>query len=185
MMRKSPVLESQNSFERIRQLVEREGKSARNLVAWSVPAVEQSERSHGKVRARRRPARSSGLSRSERMCMAAAGQYSGTQRGSGEVGKTAKVDVHARYWSYLFDHLFRAVDEIYRTCEVDNSIIECQVVLCACLVCVQPSPPPPPSWQEVMMTLEACRRDFEALIRRIEMEKSLESSSQGRSEVLK
>lgn len=35
------------------------------------------------------------------------------------------------------------------------------------------------------MTLEACRRDFEALIRRIEMEKSLESNSQGRSEAIK
>lgn len=73
--------------------------------------------------------------------MAAAGQYSGTQRGKGEAGKTAKVDVHARYWSYLFDNLFRAVDEIYRTCEVDNSIIECQVVSCVCLVCMRPSLP--------------------------------------------
>lgn len=35
------TLESQNSYERIRQLVKREGKTARNLVTWSVPAVDQ------------------------------------------------------------------------------------------------------------------------------------------------
>lgn len=115
--------------------------------------------------------------------MAAAGQYSGAQRGSSEAGRTAKVDVHARYWSYLFDHLFRAVDEIYRTCEEDNSIIECQVVCSPCVHATLSLSWLPLSWQEVMMTLEACRRDFEALIHRIEMEKSLESSSQGRSEV--
>ncbi len=33
--------ELQISSERIRQLVEREGKTARNLVTWSVPAINQ------------------------------------------------------------------------------------------------------------------------------------------------
>lgn len=128
--RKSPILEGQSSFERIVNLVEREGKSARNLVAWSVPAVEQDGLGRGqrKARGRRRPSRGrSELSRSERMCLAASGQYSSTARGRKEGGKSAKADVHARYWSYLFDNLSLAVDEIYRTCEADGSVIECQV----------------------------------------------------------
>lgn len=38
-----------------------------------------------------------------------------------------KSDLRARYWSYLFDNLKRAVDEIYSTCETDESTVECEV----------------------------------------------------------
>ena len=139
MMRRSSALESQSSFDKIQQLVKREGKSARNLVAWSVPAVHTEQanagratrRVRGTAGARRRPIRtgsSERLSRSEKMCRVAAGQYSSSALGRKEGARPAtKADVHARYWSYLFGNLFRAVDEIYRTCEVDGSVIECQV----------------------------------------------------------
>ena len=51
---------------------------------------------------------------------------SGSRKLSGSFsGK--KNDLRARYWSYLFDNLKRAVDEIYGTCEADKSIVECQV----------------------------------------------------------
>ena len=40
-----------------------------------------------------------------------------------------KIDLRARYWSYLFDNLKRAVDEIYTTCETDESVMECQVIV--------------------------------------------------------
>ena len=40
---------------------------------------------------------------------------------------TKKVDLRARYWAFLFDNLQRAVDEIYQTCEADESIVECKV----------------------------------------------------------
>ena len=36
-------------------------------------------------------------------------------------------NLRARYWSYLFDNLQRAVDEIYKTCENDESTVECEV----------------------------------------------------------
>lgn len=130
------ALESQNSFERLQQLVKREGKSARNLVAWSVPTAHTEETvSRGKAGARRRSntvGSEKELSRSEKMCVAAAGQYTQTRSALG--GKESRrpvnrADVHARYWSYLFDNLFRAVDEIYKTCEMDESVIECQVTL--------------------------------------------------------
>lgn len=38
-----------------------------------------------------------------------------------------KVDLRARYWAFLFDNLRRAVDEIYVTCESDQSVVECKV----------------------------------------------------------
>ena len=40
-----------------------------------------------------------------------------------------KVDLRARYWAFLFDNLRRAVDEIYVTCESDQSVVECKVGL--------------------------------------------------------
>ena len=44
----------------------------------------------------------------------------------------SKIDsLRARYWSYLFDNLQRAVDEIYKTCDNDESTVECEV---SCLV---------------------------------------------------
>lgn len=41
---------------------------------------------------------------------------------------TRKTDVRARYWAFLFDNLKRAVDEIYQTCETDESVDECKVL---------------------------------------------------------
>jgi len=39
----------------------------------------------------------------------------------------AKKDLRARYWAFLFENLHRAVDEIYSTCEADESVVECKV----------------------------------------------------------
>ncbi|KAG8511914.1 S phase cyclin A-associated protein in the endoplasmic reticulum, partial [Galemys pyrenaicus] len=39
-----------------------------------------------------------------------------------------KIDLRARYWAFLFDNLRRAVDEIYVTCESDQSVVECKWV---------------------------------------------------------
>ena len=40
----------------------------------------------------------------------------------------SQKNLRARYWSYLFENLHRAVDEIYSTCDHDESVIECQVI---------------------------------------------------------
>jgi hypothetical protein len=52
---------------------------------------------------------------------------SGRKTSTSSTGK--KSDLRARYWSYLFDNLKRAVDEIYSTCETDESTVECEVGL--------------------------------------------------------
>ncbi|CAB4028034.1 Hypothetical predicted protein [Paramuricea clavata] len=66
-----------------------------------------------------------------------------------------KIDLRARYWSYLFDNLKRAVDEIYTTCETDESVMECQ---------------------EVIMMLDQCRNDFQSLIDRIQLHAAFEKA---------
>ena len=45
-----------------------------------------------------------------------------------------KDSLRARYWSYLFDNLQRAVDEIYKTCDNDESTVECEVCFCNYLI---------------------------------------------------
>ena len=54
---------------------------------------------------------------------------SGGSRPTSSLGSQVnrKTDMRARYWAFLFDNLKRAVDEIYQTCETDESVNECKV----------------------------------------------------------
>ncbi len=195
------VLETQNSAERIKQLVEKEGKAARNLVTWSVPITDSENtklhlkqagaRGHSNSRNnnanRREKSRKRGKNNSTHTTLPPlAGQVKGhdsqvslserekicnyysskTQRHLRSSKSPSKHDLHARYWSYLFDNLHRAVDEIYKTCDVDESVVECQVKKLKFKFNVHNLSPPP---QEVIMTLEVCRKDFGALIQRIQL----------------
>ena len=63
----------------------------------------------------------------EVVCVVAAEEYTDSERRTNLSVKVGNMQARARYWSYLFDNLHRAVDEIYCTCEADESIIECQV----------------------------------------------------------
>lgn len=47
--------------------------------------------------------------------------------GNRQAGVATKKDLRARYWAFLFENLRRAVDEIYQTCETDESVVECKV----------------------------------------------------------
>ncbi len=152
-------MQSQYSAERIKKLVELEGKDARNLVTWSVPVTGATsardspaagKRSHSNGRRRKDRSKRRGsdplisldraqksseslvfrdednhsLSEREEICKYYSVQ---TQRQSRVTKSPSRLNLHARYWSYLFDNLHRAVDEIYRTCEADESTVECQV----------------------------------------------------------
>jgi hypothetical protein len=65
-----------------------------------------------------------------------------------------KSDIRVRYWSYLFDNFKRAIDEIYHTCESDESISECQ---------------------DVIMMLDNCTNDFGDLMMQIKMSKEFKN----------
>ena len=85
-------LETQTSYDRIRQLVRSEGKSARNLVTWSVPAVDGGGSSHrdisrssvvGKAQSKRagRGRQKASEGRSESTRRQARGRQNGGERG--------------------------------------------------------------------------------------------------------
>lgn len=71
------------------------------------------------------------------------------------IGKESKADVRARYWAFLFENLRRAVDEIYNTCETDESVVECK---------------------EVVLVLENCTKEFTALVDWINLKQDYENT---------
>ncbi|XP_035497133.1 S phase cyclin A-associated protein in the endoplasmic reticulum isoform X4 [Scophthalmus maximus] len=154
-----------NSHDKVRKIVAEEGRTARNLIAWSVPLENKEEEAKSKNN-------SSSSSRVQRIN---AGQQRNKKQNAGvenkgtagglldkgaeksptKVRQPRKVDLRARYWAFLFDNLRRAVDEIYVTCESDQSVVECK---------------------EVLMMLNNYVRDFKALIDWIQLQEKLENT---------
>ncbi|KAM4573209.1 S phase cyclin A-associated protein in the endoplasmic reticulum isoform 3-T3 [Odontesthes bonariensis] len=154
-----------NSHDKVRKIVAEEGRAARNLIAWSVPLENKEEEAKSK-------GNSSGSSRSQRInsgqqknkkqnavvenkCIAGSLLDKGPDKSPTKVRQPRKVDLRARYWAFLFDNLRRAVDEIYVTCESDQSVLECK---------------------EVLMMLDNYVRDFKALIDWIQLQEKLEKT---------
>ncbi|TRY69208.1 hypothetical protein TCAL_14237 [Tigriopus californicus] len=74
---------------------------------------------------------------------------------SASVGRDKKFDLQARYWAFLFENLRRAVDDLYHTCEADDSI---------------------PAAKEVILVLENYVRDFRNLCDWLKLEKEYENT---------
>uniref|UniRef100_A0A3B4FWP8 S-phase cyclin A associated protein in the ER n=1 Tax=Pundamilia nyererei TaxID=303518 RepID=A0A3B4FWP8_9CICH len=161
----SASFQRSNSHDKVRKIVAEEGRAARNLIAWSVPLESKEEEAKSK-------GNSSGSSRSQRINSGqqrnkkqnAAVENKGTagallekgpEKSPTKVRQPRKVDLRARYWAFLFDNLRRAVDEIYVTCESDQSVLECK---------------------EVLMMLDNYVRDFKALIDWINLQEKLEKT---------
>ncbi|XP_068170028.1 S phase cyclin A-associated protein in the endoplasmic reticulum isoform X3 [Antennarius striatus] len=154
-----------NSHDKVRKIVAEEGRAARNLIAWSVPLESKEEEAKSKLQ-------SSSGSRAQRV---SSSQPRSKKQNAGVESKTPsgalldkgpeksptkarhprKVDLRARYWAFLFDNLRRPVDEIYVTCESDQSVVECR---------------------EVLMMLDNYVRDFKALIDWIQLQEKLEKT---------
>uniref|UniRef100_A0A3Q3J5W5 C2H2-type domain-containing protein n=1 Tax=Monopterus albus TaxID=43700 RepID=A0A3Q3J5W5_MONAL len=140
-----------NSHDKVRRIVAEEGRAARNLIAWSVPLENKEEEVKSK-------SNSSGTSRNvgvESKGTAGTLLDKGTEKSPTKARQPRKVDLRARYWAFLFDNLRRAVDEIYVTCESDQSVVECK---------------------EVLMMLDNYVRDFKALIDWIQLQEKLEKT---------
>ncbi|XP_046972830.1 S phase cyclin A-associated protein in the endoplasmic reticulum [Vanessa cardui] len=101
-------------MEEVRQLVQEEGREARNLVAFHV-AVDTPARVSRKPPRAIPPVRRA-LPRASRLRSASA-------------GRDKRSELRARYWALLFGDLQRAVGEIYNTVESHENLNECQEVI--------------------------------------------------------
>ena len=59
------------------------------------------------------------------------GARSGQRVRSASAGRDKRTEMAARYWAVLFENLRRAVDDLYRTCEGDESCIAAREVWCS------------------------------------------------------
>lgn len=149
----------------MRKIVAEEGRAARNLIAWSVPLENKEEEAKSKNNSNSNPRAqriNSGLHRNKKQnagleskSTAGALLDKGAEKSPTKSRQPRKIDLRARYWAFLFDNLRRAVDEIYVTCESDQSVVECK---------------------EVLMMLDNYVRDFKALIDWIQLQEKLEKT---------
>ncbi|XP_018423604.1 PREDICTED: S phase cyclin A-associated protein in the endoplasmic reticulum isoform X2 [Nanorana parkeri] len=149
-----------NSHDKVRKIVAEEGRTARNLIAWSVPLESEEGKSKwpcGKPKRGTHRAHKSSKQNNSLHCKLNVGSTADKiqDKSPTKTRLPRKVDLRARYWAFLFDNLRRAVDEIYVTCESDQSVVECK---------------------EVLMMLDNYVRDFKALIDWIQLQEKLEKT---------
>ncbi|XP_074863020.1 S phase cyclin A-associated protein in the endoplasmic reticulum isoform X3 [Carettochelys insculpta] len=152
-----------NSHDKVRKIVAEEGRTARNLIAWSVPLESKEDDSKSKWQVSGKSKRvTHGTHKITKQSATVDCKITAVAAGDKNFDKSPtkirqprKVDLRARYWAFLFDNLRRAVDEIYVTCESDQSVVECK---------------------EVLMMLDNYVRDFKALIDWIQLQEKLEKA---------
>nr|XP_004660482.2 S phase cyclin A-associated protein in the endoplasmic reticulum isoform X2 [Jaculus jaculus] len=151
-----------NSHDKVRRIVAEEGRTARNLIAWSVPLESKDDDGKPKCQTGGKSKRTIQSTHKTTKQNAAVDCKITPTAGDKHFDKSPtktrhprKIDLRARYWAFLFDNLRRAVDEIYVTCESDQSVVECK---------------------EVLMMLDYYVRDFKALIDWIQLQEKLEKT---------
>uniref|UniRef100_G3U816 S-phase cyclin A associated protein in the ER n=1 Tax=Loxodonta africana TaxID=9785 RepID=G3U816_LOXAF len=152
-----------NSHDKVRRIVAEEGRTARNLIAWSVPLESKDDDGKPKCQTGGKSKRTiQGTHKAAKQNTAVDCKITLSAAGDKHFDKSPtktrhprKIDLRARYWAFLFDNLRRAVDEIYVTCESDQSVVECK---------------------EVLMMLDNYVRDFKALIDWIQLQEKLEKT---------
>ncbi|XP_045397822.1 S phase cyclin A-associated protein in the endoplasmic reticulum isoform X5 [Lemur catta] len=152
-----------NSHDKVRRIVAEEGRTARNLIAWSVPLESKDDDGKPKCQTGGKSKRTvQGTHKTTKQSTAVDCKITSSTTGDKHFDKSPtktrhprKIDLRARYWAFLFDNLRRAVDEIYVTCESDQSVVECK---------------------EVLMMLDNYVRDFKALIDWIQLQEKLEKA---------
>ncbi|XP_025327865.1 S phase cyclin A-associated protein in the endoplasmic reticulum isoform X1 [Canis lupus dingo] len=152
-----------NSHDKVRRIVAEEGRTARNLIAWSVPLESKDDDGKSKCQTGGKSKRTiQGTHKNTKQNTAVDCKITSSTTGDKHFDKSPtktrhprKIDLRARYWAFLFDNLRRAVDEIYETCESDQSVVECK---------------------EVLMMLDNYVRDFKALIDWIQLQEKLEKT---------
>lgn len=151
-----------NSHDKVRRIVAEEGRTARNLIAWSVPLESKDDDGKPKCQTGGKSKRTiQGTHKTTKQNTSVECKITSTtgekhfDKSPTKTRHPRKIDLRARYWAFLFDNLRRAVDEIYVTCESDQSVVECK---------------------EVLMMLDYYVRDFKALIDWIQLQEKLEKT---------
>uniref|UniRef100_H0VG15 S-phase cyclin A associated protein in the ER n=2 Tax=Cavia porcellus TaxID=10141 RepID=H0VG15_CAVPO len=151
-----------NSHDKVRRIVAEEGRTARNLIAWSVPLESKDDDGKPKCqtggKSKRTVHGTHKIAKQNTAVDCKITSVTGDKNFDKSPTKSRhprKIDLRARYWAFLFDNLRRAVDEIYETCESDQSVVECK---------------------EVLMMLDNYVRDFKALIDWIQLQEKLEKT---------
>ncbi|XP_050730260.1 S phase cyclin A-associated protein in the endoplasmic reticulum-like isoform X1 [Eriocheir sinensis] len=103
--------------ERVKARLQEEGREARNLVAYSLPLLDPPQ-TEGALRHRE-------VKRVVEMVPRRELKQDKRPR-SASAGRDPQASLRARHWGFLFRNLQQAVDEIYQTCEDDESIVECK-----------------------------------------------------------
>ncbi|XP_068244843.1 S phase cyclin A-associated protein in the endoplasmic reticulum isoform X2 [Palaemon carinicauda] len=112
------IADSQHEVvERVKARLQKEGREARNLVAYSLP-LQDPPPTENAVRHRE-------VKRVADMAPRR-GTKSVKRPRSASAGRDPKLCLRARHWGFLFRNLQQAVDEIYQTCEDDESVVECK-----------------------------------------------------------
>ncbi|XP_078484370.1 S phase cyclin A-associated protein in the endoplasmic reticulum isoform X2 [Ciona intestinalis] len=146
------------TVEKVRMIMEEEGRSARNLISWNIPVDHVYKgKKHKKREATNRDKRSQSHVQENNLKRHnnSSGDHTPAPPRRSTSGSRRPVSIRARYWAYLFENLRRAVDEIYATCEVDASIVECK---------------------EVLLIIDNYRHEFQALIEWINLQERLENA---------
>jgi len=111
--------------EKMKKIIREEGRNARNLLYYNVPQQPSGDRCM-------RPVPIFGRSKSETRISS----VEHMSHGGGDMRRLydqAKTDIRARAnakkWQFLIDNLKKAVDQIYATCEKDESVEECKEVV--------------------------------------------------------
>ncbi|XP_063613526.1 uncharacterized protein LOC134786792 isoform X1 [Penaeus indicus] len=114
-----PNVDSQEEVvERVKARLQEEGREARNLVAYSLPIQDPPQPDAAGIRHRE-------VKRVVEMTPRRGSKQDKRPR-SASAGRDPQASLRARHWGFLFRNLQQAVDEIYQTCEDDESIVECK-----------------------------------------------------------
>ncbi|KAK3887185.1 hypothetical protein Pcinc_008710, partial [Petrolisthes cinctipes] len=131
--------------ERVKARLQEEGREARNLVAYSLPLQDHKHNAESMVRQREAKQQQQQQQLTNESTTTTTRRPSKQEKRprSASAGRDPQASLRARHWGFLFRNLQQAVDEIYQTCEDDESIVECK---------------------EAIMMLERYSNDFHKLI---------------------
>ncbi|KAK4288664.1 hypothetical protein Pmani_038315 [Petrolisthes manimaculis] len=116
--------------ERVKARLQEEGREARNLVAYSLPLLDHRYNVETVVRQReaKQQQQQQQITTNETTTTTTTRRASKPEKRprSASAGRDPQASIRARHWGFLFRNLQQAVDEIYQTCEDDESIVECK-----------------------------------------------------------